>query len=97
MDVNGVCYPYEFTLLSNLVGEYQNCKTVCYPYEFTLLSNLPITSVSCITVCYPYEFTLLSNTVALFDTNEEFVTPMNLHCSQTHMKGMSNYECLLPL
>ena len=34
-------------------------------------------------VCYPYEFTLLSNYYSEPFDDFEFVTPMNLHCSQT--------------
>ncbi len=36
----GVCFPYEFTLLSNCDRLYQAADLVCFPYEFTLLSNL---------------------------------------------------------
>ena len=38
-DSSTVCFPYEFTLLSNTgeTGEYGGW--VCFPYEFTLLSN----------------------------------------------------------
>ena len=34
-----VCYPYEFTLLSNILPNQLAVLVVCYPYEFTLLSN----------------------------------------------------------
>ena len=36
-------------------------------------------------VCYPYEFTLLSNLNLVRTAYAEFVTPMNLHCSQTNL------------
>ena len=35
-----VCFPYEFTLLSNRQHTFTSIKYVCFPYEFTLLSNL---------------------------------------------------------
>ena len=56
-----VCYPYEFTLLSNNYTTTMSGISVCYPYEFTLLSNNKCLPESLLTVCYPYEFTLLSN------------------------------------
>ena len=34
-----VCYPYEFTLLSNGEAAALHPDEVCYPYGFTLLSN----------------------------------------------------------
>ena len=34
-------------------------------------------------VCFPYEFTLLSNKSLIVFSIEEFVSPTNLHCSQT--------------
>ena len=34
-----VCFPYEFTLLSNSTDQSKSTNTVCFPYEFTLLSN----------------------------------------------------------
>ena len=37
-------------------------------------------------VCYPYEFTLLSNFTRSFLLPCRFVTPMNLHCSQTDIQ-----------
>ena len=56
-----VCFPYEFTLLSNDVVIIVDVTIVCFPYEFTLLSNLVQTDIRICTVCFPYEFTLLSN------------------------------------
>ena len=35
-------------------------------------------------VCFPYEFTLLSNVAATCTTDGKFVSPTNLHCSQTY-------------
>ena len=56
-----VCFPYEFTLLSNTTRHLQGRSQVCFPYEFTLLSN-NITKLNMVeVVCFPYEFTLLSN------------------------------------
>ena len=57
--------------------------SVCYPYEFTLLSNLVAPAPLSLLVCYPYEFTLLSNNNFNREYDSKFVTPMNLHCSQT--------------
>ena len=37
-----VCFPYEFTLLSNNVPVSKLFTQVCFPYEFTLLSNSTI-------------------------------------------------------
>ena len=34
-----VCFPYEFTLLSNCSPSFLFILSVCFPYEFTLLSN----------------------------------------------------------
>ena len=36
-------------------------------------------------VCFPYEFTLLSNVAATCTTDGKFVSPTNLHCSQTFL------------
>ena len=35
-----VCFPYEFTLLSNAQRMIGIVHLVCFPYEFTLLSNV---------------------------------------------------------
>ena len=59
-----VCFPYEFTLLSNLIPAYIHSTEVCFPYEFTLLSNHPEEFDDAGVVCFPYEFTLLSNLVS---------------------------------
>ena len=56
-----VCFPYEFTLLSNRIGLNAGHTLVCFPYEFTLLSNTIAVILWSICVCFPYEFTLLSN------------------------------------
>ena len=56
-----VCFPYEFTLLSNITKDFPDLQEVCFPYEFTLLSNLGVLMVIRKCVCFPYEFTLLSN------------------------------------
>ena len=58
-------------------------KTVCFPYEFTLLSNNVSTAFYLCLVCFPYEFTLLSNCAYYHNLKFEFVSPTNLHCSQT--------------
>ena len=56
-----VLYPYEFTLLSNIVLFIFSSLAVLYPYEFTLLSNTENEFAEENVVLYPYEFTLLSN------------------------------------
>ena len=56
-----VCFPYEFTLLSNYPYCQHHHREVCFPYEFTLLSNTDLVAVCLSVVCFPYEFTLLSN------------------------------------
>ena len=121
-----VCFPYEFTLLSNVAATcttdgkfvsptnlhcsqtyyydfnedislfplriYTALKhasanwrrsSVCFPYEFTLLSNRTNTKSTINTVCFPYEFTLLSNLYSVVTSDILFVSPTNLHCSQT--------------
>ncbi|MBD9192056.1 MAG: hypothetical protein EGP96_05920, partial [Roseburia inulinivorans] len=54
-----VCFPYEFTLLSNNSGLISFLYPVCFPYEFTLLSNYEVILCMVFQVCFPYEFTLL--------------------------------------
>ena len=71
--------------------------SVCYPYEFTLLSNAFVDDYNPINVCYPYEFTLLSNTGRFNELHVQFVTPMNLHCSQTLYRFYNACNGLLPL
>ena len=78
-----VCFPYEFTLLSNTVTLYQQHGNVCFPYEFTLLSNCAFVLAVPAAVCFPYEFTLLSNPICADSRHGKFVSPTNLHCSQT--------------
>ena len=58
-------------------------EMVCFPYKFTLLSNLLWDCTSNQVVCFPYKFTLLSNAYAHFVDVLKFVSPTNLHCSQT--------------
>ena len=58
---------------------------VCFPYEFTLLSNFTQIVVGAIPVCFPYEFTLLSNSRNWIQNLRKFVSPTNLHCSQTNL------------
>ena len=83
MDNAEVCFPYEFTLLSNCAAVLFAVEFVCFPYEFTLLSNgFVITCLKC-GVCFPYEFTLLSNMTMQMPKVQKFVSPTNLHCSQT--------------
>ena len=84
-----VCFPYEFTLLSNDIGTQNRIWIVCFPYEFTLLSNdINVFTFQRI-VCFPYEFTLLSNINAETLEVIEFVSPTNLHCSQTDISTPS--------
>ena len=61
--------------------------SVCFPYEFTLLSNYERWSDEHFPVCFPYEFTLLSNVGGTYSNGSEFVSPTNLHCSQTPIPG----------
>ena len=56
-----VCFPYEFTLLSNAGRLFILFAIVCFPYKFTLLSNASCCVSSLSVVCFPYKFTLLSN------------------------------------
>ena len=92
-----VCFPYEFTLLSNGAATEIHTHTVCFPYEFTLLSNVIDEYTQQLIVCFSYEFTLLSNFVEGDATSQEFVSPTNLHCSQT-VRMLIVYLCsLFPL
>ena len=50
-----------------------------------------------IAVCFPYEFTLLSNVAATCTTDGKFVSPTNLHCSQTIVLVLSLFIGLFPL
>ena len=70
---------------------------VCFPYEFTLLSNLFHIFLLLCAVCFPYEFTLLSNTCASVRKSFWFVSPTNLHCSQTERFGKTTCKSLFPL
>ena len=92
-----VCFPYEFTLLSNQVYGIVLNHLVCFPYEFTLLSNTLKSRRKSSIVCFPYEFTLLSNAVAILFHLFLFVSPTNLHCSQTNNVTTSNTTSLFPL
>ena len=67
--VSTVCFPYEFTLLSNGGEMHTVSESVCFPYEFTLLSNNVIGKNTPANVCFPYEFTLLSNIFRVKDNN----------------------------
>ena len=67
-----VCFPYEFTLLSNIDLLPDVLDVVCFPYEFTLLSNMNRFIAAISGVCFPYEFTLLSN-IAETDVKEILV------------------------
>ena len=78
-----VCFPYKFTLLSNIVLCGYSVWVVCFPYKFTLLSNFHFLSLIPVVVCFPYKFTLLSNRCTHSYSINEFVSPTNLHCSQT--------------
>ncbi len=93
----GVCFPYEFTLLSNDMSEQYFCIVVCFPYEFTLLSNPDHDLHKLIIVCFPYEFTLLSNSTFCPMKPFSFVSPTNLHCSQTKTVKESQSIGLFPL
>ena len=85
-----VCFPYKFTLLSNFLSIRQRPPVVCFPYKFTLLSNWCHSFCPKVQVCFPYEFTLLSNNVPVSKLFTQFVSPTNLHCSQTMMWTMLN-------
>ena len=56
---------------------------VCFPYKFTLLSNGSVGIKTVVFVCFPYKFTLLSNPLDEKISGCWFVSPTNLHCSQT--------------
>ena len=71
-----------YTALKLLLFHY-HIWGVCFPYEFTLLSNGFILSLNAVSVCFPYEFTLLSNCWWMSSYWIMFVSPTNLHCSQT--------------
>ena len=60
-----VCFPYEFTLLSNCFLVSVRSTFVCFPYEFALLSNVYPAIHAIHLVCFPYEFTLLSNVLCV--------------------------------
>ena len=72
-------------------------ERVCFPYEFTLLSNSKTRTSGCSAVCFPYEFTLLSNFLERENRLDRFVSPTNLHCSQTLCPAASAPACLFPL
>ena len=48
-------------------------------------------------VCFPYEFTLLSNAAAMAEIKQQFVSPTNLHCSQTLRPYIPLKNSLFPL
>ena len=73
-----------YTALKRTVGK-RRTRFVCFPYEFTLLSNSPVLPPEHCSVCFPYEFTLLSNDMRAFMSSMKFVSPTNLHCSQTRV------------
>ena len=51
-------------------------------YTALKLTQKPRKSIK---VCFPYEFTLLSNCAYYHNLKFEFVSPTNLHCSQTYI------------
>ena len=48
-------------------------------------------------VCFPYEFTLLSNKCGNDHSKLKFVSPTNLHCSQTERDSCCRRKGLFPL
>ena len=74
-----------------------NSIVVCFPYEFTLLSNWKMIVYTFQFVCFPYEFTLLSNIRICRKTSKKFVSPTNLHCSQTLTFSCRSTKGLFPL
>ena len=79
-----VLLPYEFTLLSNMIGKAAAFLFVLLPYEFTLLSNFSDNIEKTLNVLLPYEFTLLSNRrLGVRGLGGRFYYLMNLHYSQT--------------
>ena len=92
-----VCFPYEFTLLSNILSTITPEVPVCFLYEFTLLSNRIGLNAGHTLVCFPYEFTLLSNSGVPSITQRKFVFPTNLHCSQTNGIGSRFFNSLFSL
>ena len=70
---------------------------VCFPYEFTLLSNGEKIPKAERLVCFPYEFTLLSNAARYLVMLPAFVSPTNLHCSQTACMSYTRKISLFPL
>ena len=83
-DSSTVCFPYEFTLLSNINNRLLCVLIVCFPYEFTLLSNTTKVTFEAFLVCFPYEFTLLSNTF-------ENIAKMTAVCFPYEFTLLSNY------
>ena len=92
-----VCFPYEFTLLSNELTYY-------IPKDkFVSPTNLHCSQTTFNPGCNRRLFVSPTNlhcsqTVVLVVANfEKFVSPTNLHCSQTWRKSNSNKDCLFPL
>ena len=92
-----VCFPYEFTLLSNSRGCLRTHCTVCFPYEFTLLSNYSIGSKPFYWFVSPTNLHCSQTYITFLWYPDSFVSPTNLHCSQTSAILFFHVFCLFPL
>ena len=58
-------------------------RACLFPLRIYTALKHPHNASAFLSVCFPYEFTLLSNRGAVVLDLFQFVSPTNLHCSQT--------------
>ena len=76
-------FPLRIYTALKLTPSYHLYSTCLFPLRIYTALKRPDGIYQDITVCFPYEFTLLSNRELYRRPDGRFVSPTNLHCSQT--------------
>ena len=92
-----VCFPYEFTLLSNLAGVECLQKLFVSPTNLHCSQTVDEELQSVDKFVSPTNLHCSQTLPYVGNVGLKFVSPTNLHCSQTRCMVLHNCWCLFPL
>ena len=92
-----VCFPYEFTLLSNLSPVSTSAKLFVSPTNLHCSQTTFLPRFISAWFVSPTNLHCSQTVHPLFYLFYPFVSPTNLHCSQTDTETSKKYKSLFPL